>query len=198
MSEHVVAIKKKDAAQRLVYAEVYAPSRPDTDIEFMRVDEIQKMAHQFMRDMKLDAVDHQHDGSDVDGCCVVESFIARKGDTDFIEGAWVVGMHVNNDDMWEKIEKGEVNGFSMEALVTKHPQEVTVEVPPVLGGVTHKSDDGHQHTFHVAYDPETGKFLGGKTDFVDNHFHTIKRGTVTETENGHAHRFSHVENVVIG
>ena len=47
-----------------------------------------------------------------------------------------------------------------------------------------------------AYD-EDGKFLGGKTDVVEGHFHIIKRGTVTEDSLGHKHRFSHVEDLMI-
>lgn len=196
MSCHEVSIKKKDAAQRLVFAEVYAPSRPDSDVEFMRAEEIQKMAYGFMKTMKLSAVDQQHNNEMVEGACIVESFIARKGDPDFIEGAWVVGMHIDNDEVWDRVEKGEINGFSVEALVTKHPQEVVLELPPIVRGLTFKGEDGHDHTFHVAYDSE-GKFLGGRTDNVDGHEHIIKRGTVTEEAEGHSHRFSHVEGLRI-
>lgn len=196
MSEHFVGIKKKDAAQRIVFAEVYAPSRPDSDAEFMRPQEIQKMAYQFMKDMNLSAIDQQHNNQEVDGACVVESFIARKGDPDFIEGAWVVGMHINNDAVWAKVEKGEINGFSMEALVTKHPQDVDIEIPSELQGKTYKADDGHEHVFHVSYD-EHGQFLGGHTDIVNKHSHEIRRGTSTELSAGHSHRFSHVEGIVV-
>lgn len=197
MSDHVVSIKKRDTAQRLVFAEVYAPSRPDSDVEFMRPEEIQKMAYGFMKGMQLNAVDQQHNNQKVDGACVVESFIARKGDPDFIEGSWVVGMHINNDETWAKVEKGLINGFSVEALVTKHPQQVTIDIPPVLRGTTQKAEDGHEHVFHVAYD-DAGRFLGGRTDVaVDGHMHIIKRGTLTEEAAGHSHKFSHVEDVVI-
>lgn len=195
MQTHEVVFKNVADEKRLVYAEVYAPMRPDSDKEFMRAPEIEKMAHGFLRSMKLDSVDSQHDNIMVEGCCVVESFIARKGDPDFIEGAWVVGMHIDNDEMWAKIKKGEINGFSIEAMVIKDAQTVEMDVPPVLSGLTQKSE-GHTHDFLVAYDQE-GTFLGGKTSLVDGHFHIIKRGTVTEEQDGHSHRFSHVEDISI-
>lgn len=190
-----VVFKKEDAKQRIVFAEVYAPNRPDSDGEFMDAETIRKMAYGFMRDMKLDQIDHQHTNELVDEARVVESFIARKGDADFMEGSWVVGIHIPKDQDWAKVESGEWNGFSIEAMVHKSPVDVSLEIPPVLSGRTIKSE-GHEHTFHVAYNDD-GKFLGGKTDTVDGHYHIIKRGTLTEEANGHSHRFSHLEHVTL-
>lgn len=196
MATQETVFKAADEEQRIVWAEVYAPNRPDSDTEYMDAEGIRKMAYDFMSRMGLDQIDSGHDNQLVAGCCVVESFIARKGDPDFIEGAWVVGVHIPDDDTWAKVKKGELNGFSMEAMVNKEVVEVTLEVPPVIQGRTMKAEDGHVHTFHVAYD-ENGRFLGGKTDTVDGHYHTIKRGTVTEETGGHRHKFSHVDDVII-
>lgn len=191
MPAHEIAFKKEDHDKRLVWAEVYAPDRPDADGEFMRADEIEKMAYAFMKSMKMDAVDTHHSQENEEGCCVIESFIARKGDPDFIEGAWVVGIHVDRDDIWEKVDKGELNGFSMEAWVKREEKDVELEVPPVLTGMTMKSED-HEHEFMVAYNDD-GLFLGGRTNEVNGHSHLILRGTVTQTADGHSHRFAHVE-----
>lgn len=191
--------KSVNEDERLVYAEVYAPNRPDSDGEFMDEEGVKQACFTFMKSMKLDSIDSYHNNTLVEGCCVVESFIARKGDPDFIEGAWVVGVHIDNDDMWEKIKKGEINGFSMEALVQRDVVDVTMEIPPILSGRTMKSeqsDDDHTHSFTVAYN-EDGKFLGGKTDAVNGHYHIIKRGTVTETSSGHRHKFDFIEEVII-
>jgi hypothetical protein len=197
MSEHLVPVKKSDEKKRIVWAEVYAPNRPDSDNEFMRAEEIEKMAYDFMRAMKLDKVDTFHDQQDKDGCCVVESFIARKEDPDFIEGAWVVGIHIANDAIWEKVEKGEINGFSMEALVVKAPVEVELDSPILSGKTMKHEEDGHEHDFLVSYN-EDGKFQGGRTSAAaDGHFHIIKRGTLTEETNGHKHAFSHLDQVQV-
>jgi hypothetical protein len=198
MSTQTAVFKAVQEDKHLVFAEVYAPNRPDSDGEFMDAEGILKMSYDFMRAMKLDSVDSYHDNELVPGCCVVESFIARKGDKQFIEGSWVVGMHVDNEDMWDKIKKGEINGFSMEAMVNKTQVTVEMEIPPVVQGRTMKTegDSAHDHTFHVAYN-EDGKFLGGRTDVVNNHSHIIKRGSVTEVADEHAHRFSHLDDLIL-
>jgi hypothetical protein len=198
----IKALKGDTPEQQIVFGEVYAPDRPDAQGEFMRAEEIASMAHDFIRQGKMGQIDLQHDGQVIEGPSIVESFIARKGDPDFIEGAWVIGMHIPNPDLWEAVKKGEINGFSMEALVTRHEQEVPMEIPPVVQGLTSKSDNSapvspHEHRFFVSYD-DNGIFRGGITDNVLGHQHVIKAGTHTETTEGHSHRFSAVDNVVIG
>ena len=180
---------------RIVWGEVYAPNRPDSEGDYMTAEEIRLMAHEFIRTGMTKQVDVEHQNDLTEGVAVVESFIARKGDPDFIEGAWVVGVHVDDDDLWEKVEKGEINGFSMEAIAKKVEREVEVEMPPVVTGLTSKNED-HEHKFYVTYDSE-GKFKGGVTDEVDGHKHVIKAGTTTEVTNGHRYRFSSVDSVVV-
>jgi hypothetical protein len=195
---HMKCVVKKDEAGRelhLVYGEVYAPNRPDSDGDFMTVEQIMKMAHDFLRKRRTDMIDLQHNNEVIPGASVVESFIAREGDPDFIEGAWVVGVHIPDDDIWEKVKKGEINGFSMEAMAVREDKVVEIEIPPVVTGLTSKNED-HVHRFYVAYDEE-GRFLGGMTDEVDGHKHAIVSGTITEEVNGHRHLFSAVDNIEI-
>ena len=62
-------------------------------------------------------IDVNHQNDDVSaGVKIVENFIARADDPDFVEGAWVIGVHVLDDDIWNDILSGELNGFSYEAL----------------------------------------------------------------------------------
>lgn len=187
-----VGIKKADGDQHMVWAEVYIPNVPDTDGDYMDAEGIREMAYKFMRNLRLKSVDTQHNNKLVNEACVVESFIARKGDPDFIEGAWVAGIHVPDPDTWAKIKKGEINGFSMEAMVSKRPTTISVDIPPVLSGRCAKAEDGHEHEFFVSYD-NAGNFRGGQTSVVDGHFHVIKRGTTTEECNGHTHRFAFMD-----
>lgn len=181
--------------QHIVMGEVYAPNVPDAQGEFMRAEEIQKMAHEFVRKGRVKSIDVMHDNDVVSGPCIVESFIARKDDPDFIEGAWVIGMHIPNDDLWDRIKKGEINGFSMEAMVTRHDQDLELEIPPVVSGSTSKSEN-HVHKYYVTYD-DKGAFKGGTTDFVDGHAHAIVAGTHTQPVDGHSHRFSSVDTLKI-
>jgi len=189
---HEIAIKKVESEeQHLVFAEIYVPDRPDSDKDFMTAPQIRDMAYKFMKMGRLSSIDVQHNNQLVPGANFVESFIARKGDPDFIEGSWVGGLYIPDEETWGMIKKGELNGFSMEALALRSPVDLEIDVPPVVSGLTMKSD-GHEHAFHVSYDDE-GNFRGGSTDFVHGHMHKIVKGTVTETAAGHSHRFSYIE-----
>lgn len=188
-----VVIKKQDADLQVVYGEVYAPMVPDSDGDFMTPVEVRKMAHKFMMNQRNDAVDTQHD-NDKNGSFVVESFVAGKNDTDYLPEAWVVGVYVPDPDMWGKVKKGEINGFSFQGMVKSRDMTVEVELPDVLEGPTEKAE-GHEHVFVIDFDDD-GKFLGGYTKPDDSgHTHTIERGTVTskaDDANGkeHTHRYS--------
>jgi hypothetical protein len=188
-------LKLASEDQQMVWAEVYAPNIPDADGDIMTETAIEQMAYKFMRERKTDRIDLQHNNKLVNAY-IIESFIARKGDPDFIKGSWVVGMHIPDKGVWSMIKKGEINGYSMEALVTREKATMTVELPPVISGLVAKADDGHDHEFFVSYD-DNGQFLGGRTSSAaDGHSHVIKRGTVTESSLGHNHRFSYVEKVL--
>jgi hypothetical protein len=187
---------------QIVWGEVYIPDVPDSDGDFMTAEDIREMAYNFLRkssDGRLGNIDVCHNNRIVKGCSVVESYIARKGDPDgFVPGAWVVGVHVPDKEVWGAIKRGELNGFSMEALVTKTPVEIELEIPPIISGRTYKHGEGdsqHDHAFHVAYD-ERGNFLGGRTDIVNGHYHRIKRGTVSEEAAGHRHKFAVIDSLL--
>lgn len=199
---HQLLLKKTadDPELRIVWAEVFAPDRPDAAGDFMTPETIREMAYEFMRKQELGNVDQMHDNKTTEGVQIIESFIVRKGDPDFIEGAWVVAVHVDDDETWEKVKKGELNGFSLEALAMTEELEVEIEIPPVVTGKTSKSED-HEHTFFVTYDDQ-GEFKGGQTDkAADGHFHVIRAGTVTDgaktsvAKDEHTHRFSSVDNL---
>lgn len=186
----------KSDEQQIVYGEVYAPDRPDAQGEFMTRDEVRKMAHDFIRNGKMASIDVQHNNRVIKGASVVESFVADEGQSQFIPGSWVVGVHIPDQELWDTIKKGEINGFSMEALVSRHERTVEVEIPPVVTGLTSKGDDGHEHRYFVTYNDQ-GEFKGGITDTVNGHFHRIVAGTVTQKADGHTHRFSSVDTVRI-
>ncbi len=189
--ERYVTISKIDADKQIAYGEVYIPSIPDSQGDFMVAEEIEKMAHRFMKDGLLRGIDTQHDLSD-NGSIVVESFIVRKNDPDFIEGSWVAGVWCP-DDIWPLVKSGELGGFSMYGKGERIPTMITIEVPDngIMKGETEDAN-GHTHTFSLRFDDQ-GEFLGGETSVNDGHAHKITKGTVTEEEDDHRHRFSFVE-----
>jgi hypothetical protein len=120
--ERTVPIRKAEAKKQVVLGVVYEPNVRDTDGNFMTADEIEKMAYNFMESSRLTRIDKNHDGKANKGV-VVESLIARKGDPDFPEGAWAIGVHVTDGDTWKAIEKGDVTGFSIYGRATLVPDK---------------------------------------------------------------------------
>lgn len=195
-----LVIRKRDAAvakQQVAFGAVYAPGVIDSQRDFMRADEIRKAAYDFLRRGTTDAIDTQHDNQK-NGAYVVESSLSKKGDPDFpIEGTWVVGIHVPNEELWGKIEKGEIGGLSMEVVARRIPDQdaptrKNLFVNGKAKGRTFKTGD-HEHEYEVSYGPN-GEFLGGRTTPAeDGHFHIIKGGVTTEEHGDHRHRFSTLE-----
>ena len=120
--ERTVPIVKVDAEKRIVLGVVYEPNTRDTDGNFMTAAEIEKMAYGFLENMRNTNIDRNHDDKPDYGV-VVESFIARKGDPDFPEGAWVLGTHVIDDETWEAIKSGEITGYSIAGTCTLVPDD---------------------------------------------------------------------------
>lgn len=185
-------IKKIDDELQVVYGEVYVPSIPDAHGDFMTEEEVRKMAHRFLASGRVNRIDIQHN-NELTGAVVVESFIARKDDEVFIPLSWVVGVHIPSPELWQLVKDGEINGFSIEALVSSEDQVIELEVPESISGYTDVAE-GHTHTFTIRFD-ENGNFLGGSTDTVDNHRHRIEKATTTQPggEGRHAHRYSFLE-----
>ena len=179
-----IAISKRDAAKQIVYGAVYVPYVPDSQGDYMTPEEIEKVAHRFLKSGRVDCVDTEHNLVK-NGAAMVESFIARDGDPDFpVPGTWAVGVHIPDKAEWAKAESGEIGGFSMYGTGRRVPRMVEIEVPDdgVLFGKTEASTGTAPHTHIYALDFDAkGNFLGGETDEINGHSHLIKKGTVTET-----------------
>jgi len=188
-------IKKTDDELQVAYVEVYAPGFPDSQSDYMTATEVRKMAHKFLAEGKVRKVDTQHDEVE-NGSVVVESFIARSDDQVFIPESWVVGIHFPDKELWDGIKNNKYNGVSLQALVKSQGKEIEVEVPEVIMGET-DDHDGHTHLYEVKF-AEDGTFLGGLTNVVKGHYHTIKRGTITELggDDTHGHRYSFLDQLI--
>lgn len=106
-------INKAEEAKQLVYGLVYEPDVKDAHGDFMKAEEIEKAAHQFLKDARN--IDQQHDFEAGVGE-VVESYIAPSdfaiGDQIVTKGSWVLATKAS-DAIWESIQKGEITGYSM-------------------------------------------------------------------------------------
>jgi len=188
--QSIIKVQRVDEMQRLVFGEVYAPNRLDSYGEFMLAEDIQLMAHRFMRLDLSQVIDADHDEVAKDGCYPVESFIARDGDPDYTPGAWVVGVKIEDDEMWDRVLDGTINGFSFQCMVQAVAVEVEIEVVRDHVGVVQRSETApdHDHMLFVQVN-EAGRVIGGWTSTDNGHRHRIKHGSVTEEADGHTHRF---------
>ncbi|RPE10562.1 XkdF-like putative serine protease domain-containing protein [Paenibacillus polymyxa] len=116
--KQVRLITKSDDPKQLVYGVVYEPDVEDTHGDIMTAEEIEKAVHGFMSNLAIAkgaVMDTQHDFDPGVGD-VVECYVApvdfEMGEETIKKGSWVLVTKAN-DDIWNKIQDGEVTGYSM-------------------------------------------------------------------------------------
>ena len=88
---------------------------------FFSTETIKMIAEKYMRNKYTDNNDQMHDGKAVKDVYVVESWIkedetdksVKYGYGDLPIGTWFVSMKVRNDETWNKVKSGILNGFSV-------------------------------------------------------------------------------------
>lgn len=190
----IVIKKDSDGFERLVFAEVIIPDTPNVYGDFHTRNSVRDFAYGFM--MSGYAIDVNHDNNDITGKVqVIESFLVRQGDPDFIEGAWVIGMYIPDDDMWQGVLDGEINGYSYEAFVRFLHTSLEVPDSTYRSGTTEPDKfDDHTHEFFVFLD-ENGRPILGGTTVTNGHSHSITQHTITDTSFEHNHIYNFVKGV---
>lgn len=184
--ENRVSIKRLDEDQQIVYGEVYAPNTIDTYGDAMTAEDVKLMAERFMEKVdKEKRIDTNHNNIS-NGSYPIESFIAEKDDPYYTEGAWVLGVKVDDPKLWEEVKSGKYAGYSFEGVVKMVPAIVEVIVAKAGVGKTEQYED-HHHLYFLEYDDE-GRVKSGRTSQDLGHSHEILRGTATEKTFGHSHR----------
>ena len=139
-----VPILKVNDEKRIVTGIVYEPNVVDSQGDFMDAETIEKTAYDYMENQQN--IDIKHDFKTNDNLKVVESYITKSdstiGDKKVKTGTWVMSVKINDDAVWGKIKKGEINGFSMggtgvkeevEEQVKKEEQGVIEKIKEILG-----------------------------------------------------------------
>lgn len=189
----ICTFAKSDAKKQIVYGMVYAPDLLDAHGDMMMADTIEEMAHAFLRKTDLgSSIDKEHQ-SWPQNCYPVESWIQKGEDPEgvFLEGAWCMGVKIDDPVIWSQIEKGEINGFSMAGTAARRKVVVEYDYEPIKFGETDPAEDGHTHKYVVKVD-ETGKPTWSSLSVAaDGHTHVIQKGTATmAAPDGHKHRIN--------
>lgn len=132
INRYSLKLKEIDKKRKVVVGYALIPDikipRVKDGVQFnitMSHDTVAKAAKLYMTNLNLANVTSQHE-KPVKGCCVIESWVIEdpkmdKAVTYNLEptpkgGEWVVMMALS-DDEFEKVENGEYNGFSIEAMM---------------------------------------------------------------------------------
>lgn len=112
--EVIVQLVKQDTKKGIVYGIVYEPEKVDSQGDIANAEEIEKAAYSFMKARNTLNVDKQHDFNNVDAY-VAESWIIKANDPVFPDavGAWAVAIKVEDPELKQAIEKGDIAALSM-------------------------------------------------------------------------------------
>lgn len=174
-----------------VLGAVVVPLEVDTQKEASDYQDIQDQAWEWFQSGRT-AVDINHSYKDEPDIVPVESYIARKGDPDFKPGTWAMRCITYNQEMGEKIDRGELNAYSWAGPVDRKKVAAFVSHPLEASGTTEKSDAGpypaHDHPVPLLLFRDDAKVQPARTAIVFGHDHPIVGTTRTESTDGHSHR----------
>lgn len=122
-------IVKTDSENHYVTGIVYEPMEEDSHGNYMTAEEITKAAYWYAKNG--DKVDIQHSFEPFDNAAVVENWVAKAdfkiGDEVIKEGTWLMTVEVNDESVWDSIEKGDITGFSMGGLGNYSEEDVELD-----------------------------------------------------------------------
>ena len=128
--EKPVQICLETNEKHIVMGAVLIPDKPiyrnqDNEefyIQFSK-ETIEKLAHDYLANDRVYSFTKEH-GDVADGIYVVETWLktsendkSKDYDLDVPVGSWLMAAKVENEEIWQKIKAGEMNGFSIEAFV---------------------------------------------------------------------------------
>lgn len=108
-------IVNADADSHYITGIVYEPLTEDAHGNYMTEQEITKAAYWFAKNGNQ--VDVQHSFEPLEKAAVVESYVApcdmSIGEQAIKKGTWMMTVEVDDPEIFEKVQKGEITGFSM-------------------------------------------------------------------------------------
>ena len=108
-------ILKVDSEHHYITGVVYEPMEEDSHGNFMTEEEIVKAAYWFAKNG--DKVDLQHSFEELSDAVVVETWVAKSDmvieGEEIKKGTWLMTVEISDADVWDKVQKKEITGFSM-------------------------------------------------------------------------------------
>jgi hypothetical protein len=126
------SIIERDEKKKIVTGIVADPVNVDCYGYSIDREDIEQAAIEYMERYVHTGIDHEKDGDGYpvlydEVIIVVENWIARTpgnmNGVDYPEGAWLQSHKILDDEIWGRIERKELTGFSFEAACTKVPIE---------------------------------------------------------------------------
>jgi len=146
-NDNYLSLAKIDEEKRILVGAVLIPEKkiPRYDAEvgeeyevYFTAETIEKAEQLFMKNLNGNNATYEH-SVDIDGLSVIESWISEDKKYDKSNmygfkmpvGTWFVKMKVDNDEVWEKVKKNEVKGFSIEGYFVDRIEEMNKEILPL-------------------------------------------------------------------
>jgi hypothetical protein len=124
--------RSEDEDEQIVTGIVADPENVDSYGQMIEAAVVRKMAHNYMQHHRNLGTDHakDEDGNPIilnEDIVILESWVTREegviGGETVPVGAWVLVVRVLNDEIWQRVLDGELNGYSFEAIVWRVPIE---------------------------------------------------------------------------
>jgi len=121
-------ISKSDDEKQIVYGVVMEPMKNDSDGNFSLPEDIESAAHLFLKEFRM--IDTEHPREDI-AATPVERWITTEdtelGGNPVAKGTWVMGVHIEDKDAWDKVKSGEYTGFSIDARAYIDPNVLLLD-----------------------------------------------------------------------
>lgn len=133
--------------RRMLYGPALIPDKhilrvnPETGEEYyiyFDKETIYKVSHLFLKKHLQNAHTLEHELA-ITGCTVVESWY-KEGEMDKAtelgitvpNGTWMIGTHVEDDQIWEEVKAGTIKGFSIEGMFDEEVIKMSKERNPLI------------------------------------------------------------------
>lgn len=93
---------------------------------------IEQLVKKFTKEQLQNSVSINHDGKQINGVYMYESFIINKERgicpkefEDIEDGSWITSYYIADDQLWEDLQNGNLNGFSVEVALELTSEKLT-------------------------------------------------------------------------